>query len=225
MRAPTIAFTGFILAAGIVLTGSARGQNSPDVKPIGKVMSLSGSVTIEHQGAVIVQANLPANGTGQAKIDDLVYTGDVLQTGEDGALGVSFSDGTSFNLTSKARMILNEFVYDPNGKDNSTLFSLIKGTFTFVAGKVAKTGRMNIDTPAAHVGIRGTTPHIVISDDGTVSYATLMEEGKNRALRAGDRRAVTVTPRQAQSGPSPQAPAGRQNKKDFGGTPSICRNC
>jgi HAD superfamily hydrolase (TIGR01662 family) len=57
-------------------------------------------------------------------------------------------------------MVLNEFVYDPNGKSNSTLFSLSKGTFTFIAGKVAKTGDMKIDTPVATMGIRGTTPHV-----------------------------------------------------------------
>src|SRR5262249_59913798 len=62
-----------------------------------------------------------------------------------------------------ARMVLNEFVYDPNGKSNSTLFSLSKGTFTFIAGKVAKTGDMKIDTPVATMGIRGTTPHVEIS--------------------------------------------------------------
>jgi hypothetical protein len=53
-------------------------------------------------------------------------------------------------------MTLNEFVYDPKGKSNSTLFSLTKGTFTFVAGKVAKTGDMKIDTPVATMGIRET---------------------------------------------------------------------
>ena len=45
-------------------------------------------------------------------------------------------------------MALNEFVYDPDGKSNSTLFNLTKGTFTFVAGKIAKTGDMKIDTPS-----------------------------------------------------------------------------
>ena len=57
---------------------------------------------------------------------------------------------------------------------------LTKGTFTFVAGNIAKTGDMKIDTPVATMGIRGTTPHIEISDDGTVKFATLIEEGKSK---------------------------------------------
>jgi len=43
-------------------------------------------------------------------------------------------------------VVLNEFVYDPKRKSNSTLISLSKGTFTFVAGQVAKSGDMKIGT-------------------------------------------------------------------------------
>jgi hypothetical protein len=37
---------------------------------------------------------------------------------------------------------------------------------------------MKIDTPAATMGIRGTTPHVVIAEDGTVKFSTLVEEQK-----------------------------------------------
>jgi hypothetical protein len=41
------------------------------------------------------------------------------------------------------------------------------------------------------VGIRGTTPHIEISDDGTVKFATLIEEGKDKLTKKpGARRAA-----------------------------------
>ena len=33
------------------------------------------------------------------------------------------------------------------------------------------------------MGIRGTTPHVEIRDDGTVSFATLIEEGKEKVLK------------------------------------------
>jgi len=72
-------------------------------------------------------------------------------------------------------------VYDPNSTSNSSLINLTKGTFTFVAGKVAKTGDMKVDTPVATMGVRGTTPRVEISDDGTVRFSTLIEEGKSRA--------------------------------------------
>jgi hypothetical protein len=192
MRTPTITVlvTAFVvLALAGMLPAPARAQTGsaqPAVqelssKPIGKVVSATGSVTIERAGAVVVQANL-AGQPGRAKVGDLVYQGDVVQTGADGRLGINFTDDSSFNLSSNARMALNEFVYDPNGKSNSTIFNLARGTFTFVAGNVAKTGDMKVDTPVATMGIRGTMPRVEISDDGSVKFSTLIEEGKSKVV-------------------------------------------
>ena len=71
-------------------------------------------------------------------------------------VGITFIDGTVFGLSSNARMVLNDMVYDPNGSNNSSLLSLVAGTITFVAGETAKHGDMKIDTPVATMGIRGT---------------------------------------------------------------------
>jgi hypothetical protein len=169
-------------------------------KPIGKVVATAGSVKIEHAGAVIVQANAPAQ-AGETKVGDLVYQGDLVQTAADGKVSINFIDGTSFNLSSNARMALDEYVYDPKGKSNSTLFNLSKGTFTFVAGSIAKTGDMKVDTPVATMGIRGTTPHIEIADDGSVKFTTLVEEGKS-AVAAKHGRSVVRQPDKADDKPN-----------------------
>lgn len=183
--------TGLVLALVGFLPGQAQAQTEPvrpavqdfASKPIGKVVAATGSVTIEHPSAVVVQASVSGQ-ADQAKVGDIVYLGDVVQTGADGRVGINFTDGTSFNLSSNARMALSEFVYDPNGKSNSTLFNLSKGTFTFVAGNVAKTGDMKIDTPVATMGIRGTTPHVEISDNGAVRFSTLIEEKSKLAKKS-----------------------------------------
>ena len=130
---------------------------------------------------MVVQANASSQ-PAPPKAGDPVFLGDIVQTGADGKIDITFEDTTAFNLSSNARMVLNEFVYDPNGKSNSTFFSLTKGTFTFVAGKVAKTGDMKIDTPVATMGIRGTMPHVEIAEDGSAKFSTLIEEGKNKVL-------------------------------------------
>jgi len=230
LRAFGILMAGLLLAGSVMLPESVRAQTnaaqspaaSLETNPIGKVATASGTVTVEHANAVIVQANLPtASGAGQTKIGDPVYKGDVVQTGADGKVGITFNDGTAFNLSSNARMVLNEFVYDPNGKSNSTLFSLTKGTFTFIAGKVAKTGDMKIDTPVATMGIRGTTPHVEISDDGTVKFSTLIEENKGSVT---ERRGAIEENKRA-------APAKRQAKrespenKNLDVSFKICRGC
>jgi len=191
MRAQTIAVfvTGASLLAGSFFAGPALAQTAQvqpavqdaSVRPIGKVLTATGSVTIEHVTAVVVQAALN-NQPGQAKVGDPIFLGDVLATGADGRVGITFTDGTAFDLSSNARMAMTEFIYDPNGKSNSSLLSLTKGTFTFVAGKIAKSGDMKVDTPVATMGIRGTTPRVEISDDGTVKFSTLIEEGKDKVM-------------------------------------------
>jgi hypothetical protein len=183
MRAHAIGVVmGAILSAGCFLTAPAWAQSDVSIKPIGKVVTATGAVTIEHVTAVVVQAAL-SNQPGQAKVGDPVYLGDVLSTGGDGKVGITFTDGTAFDLSSNARMAMTEFIYDPNSKSNSSLLSLTKGTFTFVAGKIAKSGDMKVDTPVATMGIRGTTPRVEISDDGTVKFSTLIEEGKDQVMQ------------------------------------------
>lgn len=212
----TVLATSAVLALAGFSPGPAQAQGDsarPAVqdlalKPIGKVVTATGAVTIEHATAVVVQASV-AGQADQTKVGELVYLGDVVRTGADGRVGINFSDGTSFNLSSNARMTLDEFVYDPNSKSNSTLFSLTKGTFTFVAGNIAKTGDMKIETPVATMGVRGTTPHVEISDDGTVKFSTLIEEGKSRITRKSGT-------------PAAQQPAQKAEHKF---NLNICRGC
>ena len=210
----TITVLAFVSLASGFLPGPAQAQSGPAQpavqnvasSPIGKIVATKGSVTIEHVNAVVVQANLPSQ-AGQTKVGDLVYQGDVVRTGADGRVSINFTDDTSFNLSNNANMTLNEFVYDPNGKSNSTLFNLSKGAFTFVAGKIAKTGDMKIDTPVATMGIRGTTPHVEISDGGTVKFSTLLEEGKSKVTKGA---------------PWVQQP---EQKADHKPNLNICRGC
>ena len=112
---------------------------------IGHVTKLVGNATAIRNGVSIILNN-----------GDNVHKGDVVQAGSDSTLGITFIDGTVFGLSSNARMVLNEMVYDPSGSNNSSLLSLVQGTISFVAGATAKNGNMKIDTPVATMGIRGT---------------------------------------------------------------------
>jgi hypothetical protein len=233
MRAHPIAVLVAAVMLSAILPGGARAQSNPapssagdlETSPIGKVVTATGAVTIEHASAVVVQANIPGgSGGGQTKIGDQVYRGDVVQTGADGKVGITFTDGTAFNLSSNARMVLNEFVYDPNGTSNSTLISLTKGTFTFIAGKVAKTGDMKIDTPVATMGIRGTTPHVEISDDGTVRFSNLIEENKAKVTEKLEEKKRGAPAKQRQAASSRQQ-AESNRDKNFDINFRICRGC
>ena len=219
-RAGALCLFALMLAGVINLPGSVWAQNgsAPSATgleaAIGKVAVVSGTATIEHTAAVVVQANI-SDGPVPAKVGDFVYRGDAVQTAVDSKLSLVFADGTAFNLSSNARMVLNEFVYDPKGSSNSTLFSLAKGNFTFVAGQVAKTGNMKFDTPVATMGIRGTTPHVEILDDGTVRFSTLVEE--ENAPQPAVSKPVQARP----SAPTENDPFKKQLKLNL----NICRGC
>ena len=114
-------------------------------KVIGHVTKLAGNATAIRNGVSIV-----------LNMGDNVHKGDVVQSGSNSSLGITFIDGTVFGLASNARMVLNEMVYDPNGSSNSSFLTLVQGTITFVAGQTAKHGDMKVDTPVATMGIRGT---------------------------------------------------------------------
>jgi hypothetical protein len=149
----------------------AYAQADPGINtapPIGHVAKLTGSASVVRNG---VSAAL--------NIGDNVYKGDVVQSGADSSLGISFIDGTAFSLSSNARMVLNDMVYDPLGSSNASLLSLVQGTITFVAGETAKHGNMKVNTPVATMGIRGTAVLVEISaDNGPTKFSVLVEPGQ-----------------------------------------------
>src|SRR6201985_1261776 len=159
-RAPLASPDGAHLTADIVkaLVGedevSQAGTAPAASQVIGHVTKLQGSATVVRNGVYII-----------LNMGDNVEKGDVVQSGANSTVGITFIDGTVFGLSSNARMVLNEMVYDPNGSNNSSLMSLVAGTITFVAGETAKHGDMKIDTPAATMGIRGTAVLVEIDFD------------------------------------------------------------
>src|SRR5437879_9834282 len=150
------ALTGHVAYAQAAGTASAA-------KVVGHVVTMTGSASIVRNG-VTIEVN---NG-------DAVYQNDVVQTGSRSTLGLVLNDGTTFNLTANARLMLNDLVYDPNSTSNTSLFTLVQGAASFVAGQVAKTGDMKVATPVATVGVRGTAVILDISSaDGKVSISVV----------------------------------------------------
>ena len=140
--------TGNIVNA---LTGHvecSKAGGTPDAaKVIGQILKAIGSGTITRTCGVAVKA----------KIGDPVCQGDVIETTVDGRLGIRFIDGTGFDLSGGARMVLDEFVCDPNGTSHSALFGVTRGTFAFIAGQVAKAGCLRIGTPIGSIQGRART--------------------------------------------------------------------
>src|SRR5262245_6170494 len=162
-----IAGTLVEVLAGSVAPGQYAQAGAPAApEAIGRVASVQGNAVAVRNGVAV------ALNSG-----DAVYKGDVVQTqGAGSALGVTFTDGTTFSLSANARMVLNEFVYSPAGSQNSALINLVQGSIAFVAGEVAKTGDMRIGTPVATMGIRGTAVSVEIAaNNGATKFSVMVE--------------------------------------------------
>jgi len=138
-------------------------------EPIGRVETATGQV----------QATRPDGSQVTLNQGDPVFAGDILETGADGVIGIVFADESTFSLAEDGRMTLDEMIYDPGSQQGSMSVNLLQGAFTFVSGQIAKTDvdAMNIQTPTATIGIRGTAGGGNIGPDGVTTAALLPEIG------------------------------------------------
>ncbi|MGR3362944.1 MAG: Ig-like domain-containing protein, partial [Maritimibacter harenae] len=141
--------------AGPIAPGQYAQAGGPDgADPIGQVETLQGVAFAERVDGTRVQLDIGAK----------IYENDVLITDGGGKMSVTFADGTIFTLAANSRMVIDDLVYDPDASEgNGGAFSLVKGGFVFIAGEVAKTGGMDVNTPTATMGIRGTTVLVEIT--------------------------------------------------------------
>ncbi|WP_416896703.1 MAG: FecR domain-containing protein [Minwuia sp.] len=96
--------------------------------------------------------------TAQLNPGDPVYQDDVIETAGAGAVGLRFNDDTTFAVGSGARLVLDDFVYDPSANTGNAVVSVLQGSFSFVSGAVAQTGddALTVRTPVLTIGVRGT---------------------------------------------------------------------
>jgi hypothetical protein len=134
-------------------------QTAPE-EPIGNVASVTGIATV-----------IRDKNSYPLRVRDDIYLNDVVQTSSNSSLGITFNDSTTFSLSASARITIDNYVYEDGGKQNSAIFDVGKGTVAFVAAAVAKTGDMNITTPTATLGIRGTTGVVDVPEGAAAAAA------------------------------------------------------
>jgi hypothetical protein len=145
---------------------AARAQTQPGAAPaaddsVGQIATLQGGATVT-RGKTAAAA---------LKVSDAVYKNDVLATGANAALGVTFDDETTLSLSANARIVVDEFVYEKGANGNKAVLNVARGTVAFVASLVAKSGDMTITTPTSTLGIRGTTGVIDVPDNAAAGGA------------------------------------------------------
>jgi hypothetical protein len=134
-----------VLAAAAVMT-----TVTPDpllAQEAGHIKVARGGVQVERAGQ-----KMPAS------VGAVVQAGDVVTTGADGAVGITFLDNSLLSAGPNSVLAIDRFAFDSTTHQGSFESSLRKGTLAVVSGKLAKQSpeAMKVRTPAAVLGVRGT---------------------------------------------------------------------
>jgi hypothetical protein len=66
---------------------------------------------------------------------DPVSGSEVVSTGVNSATLLKFLDDSNLNIGASSTVVLDRFVYDPNGSADSAVINLTKGAMRFVTGR------------------------------------------------------------------------------------------
>ena len=124
---------------------------------IGDVEQQVGNSVIERQGGDAV--------TSETGLD--IFSLDTVKTAN-GRTSIVFVDDTRVDVTENSRLIIDEFVYDPNTQTGELALKASLGTVRYASGQIAKNSRQNvkIKTPTATIGVRGTDFSMTIDEIG-----------------------------------------------------------
>jgi hypothetical protein len=145
-RLPLIGLIVFFSA--IMLVSSALAQ-------IGQIKTLNGEVFIIRNGT-----KMPALAR------DLLQQADIIETGTEGSVGITFIDNSRFSAGPNTRIELKQFQFNPTTHDGDFLTNMDRGTLAVISGHIAKRSpeAMKIKTPTTILGFRGTKIVVKVSD-------------------------------------------------------------
>ena len=171
------------LFLGLVLSGIVTSASAAEF--IGVAAALRGDV-------VRVSAVQGDSDIGRVTSGTKIFLGDEIGVASGGRMQIMLVDETVFTLGSGARLVIDEFVYDPSTQAGSMTTNITKGAFRFVSGKLAKSSpkAMKVNLPSASLSIRGTQVAGLVDEEGG-SQVVLVGPGPNNfGATLG---AVTVT--------------------------------
>jgi hypothetical protein len=153
---------GLVATAALALAGVARADDDDGIGGVEDIVNYAWST-------------LAPEPRDEIELEDDVYMNEVVETGEESALVVKFSDGSKLTLGENAKIVIDTYVFDPATFTGEQAVTLSKGAFRFLSGSLPKTS-VKISTPAVTIGIRGTELVIDVADDGETEMSTLSGE-------------------------------------------------
>lgn len=136
-----------LLACSVVLPLTAHAADTGE--QIATVVGLEGTATITHA----------TGGSEAAALDSAIALNDIIETAAGTKATVQFIDGTEIVVSENTQLTADEFVFDPeNTAANKADYSILRGTFLYTSGLVAKKENpdVHVNTPYGSIGIRGT---------------------------------------------------------------------
>ena len=131
---------------------------------IGDILLQTGNAVIERNDGEDVKA--------EDELDIFQYN--TVKTGK-GKVAIGFIDDTRVDVTEHSKLIIDEFVYDPNTKTGSLSLKAALGTIRYASGQIAKTSPTNVQikTPTATIGVRGTDFTMTVDEIGSSTIILL----------------------------------------------------
>jgi len=92
-----------------------------------------------------------------AKLALDIFSYDDIRTGN-GRIAIQFVDESIIRLTEHSKIIVDEYIYDPDPSKSKLALNMASGTARFITGALGKIDKQNIKirTPSATVAVRGT---------------------------------------------------------------------
>ena len=124
---------------------------------------------------------------------DGVAPRELLETLQKSGMQVKLGDGSKLTLGANSKVLVDDFVYNPNNAASNALISLPAGAMRYVTGSMPK-GHTTIDTPTATMVLRGTNVKIAVDpqgvthlvvDEGSVSVHSKLT-GQDSLVQQGD---------------------------------------
>lgn len=125
-----------------------------------------GNIT-ELQGTAVDIKRNKTNIAGKQNTD--IESMDMVSVGSGTNLGITFKDKTKVKVTANSKLLIDDFVYDPNITDAGKLaMKVTLGTVRYASGQVAKNNpqNVNIKTPTATIAVRGTDFAMTVDEVG-----------------------------------------------------------
>jgi len=136
------------------------------ISTVGNVWADIGKVSVQTGTSATIKRD---SDEIESKIDSLIESNDVVTTRKGTSLEITFIDDTDVRITENSRLIIDDFVFDPNQSDAGKVsMKVAMGTVRYASGQIAKTNpqRINIGTPSANIAVRGTDFHMTVDEAG-----------------------------------------------------------